>query len=83
MHVPLLMRYNYESHAVAGALVGLGSDYLMDGHFSQITRLTVSVGAALLLGAVKEYLLDKHPNNREIAPWGLGAAASLSFKYSF
>lgn len=83
MHVPALVEYSYESHAAAGALVALAVDGVLEGHTSKGMRLLVAVGSALALGAAKEYLLDLHPHNREIGPWGVGAAAALSLRFVF
>ncbi len=84
LHVPILVKYHQESHAVAGALTGLGVDYVLE-HSTRMNRplrFVVSVASALALGAVKEYCIDKHPNNKEIGPWGLGAAAALTISFS-
>ncbi len=83
MHVPLLVAHPYESHAAAGAIVGLATDALLRGHTSRGKRLLIAVGTALVIGTAKEYLVDHHARAWEIPPWGLGAAAALSFRYSF
>lgn len=83
MHIPLAVRYNYESHAVAGALTALAVDGLLEGRTSKGKRLCIAVASALALGSAKEYLLDQHPHNREISPWGIGAAAALSVRFAF
>jgi hypothetical protein len=83
-NVPYLVAHPYESHAAAGAVVGLALDeFLKRRQCSQPVRLCTCVLTALAIGTAKEYMVDLHARNWEIAPWGVGAAAALSFRYSF
>lgn len=85
MHVPLLVKYHQESHFTAGFLTGMGTDYLLTkcGVENKPIRFASSVGFALGLGTAKEYLIDKHPRNKEIGPWGIGAAVGVSIRWAF
>ncbi len=85
MHVPLLVKYSDASHAAAGAIVGVAVEQIMRAETpaSRIERLVSAAIAALAVGTAKEYLLDRHAHDREIPPWGVGACAALSFRYSF
>ncbi len=76
MHVPLLCRHWRESHAAAGAIVGAGMEWLMDGQdIHPVGKFIFATAAATLVGAGKEALLDKRAKGNEIVPWTLGAAA--------
>lgn len=83
LHVPLLVKYHQESHAVAGALVGLGTEAVFHNRLGFWPRLAIGVGTALAVGTFKEYVIDKHPRNKEIGPWGVGAAAAVTLSYTF
>lgn len=86
MHIPLLVKYHQESHAAAGALVGLGlNEYLKDNMptLKPIPRFVVCVATCLVLGYGKEHVADHHARNKEIPPWGWGCAAALTIRYVF
>lgn len=84
MHVPILCKHWRESHAVAGALVGLGVTSFLEHQTSigPVGRTLVGIGSALVLGYAKEALIDKHARYKEVTPWGIGAAAAcISFEF--
>lgn len=85
LHEPIAVHYNYESHALAGAVVGIAVEEILrkETPLNRIERLVTAAVAALAIGAGKEYLLDIHARPREIPPWGCGAAAAISFRYAF
>jgi hypothetical protein len=84
LHIPLLVKHHQESHAVAGALVGLGMDWYLKEvtPLRPIPRAAIAIGTALLVGTFKEHVMDRHPRNKEIGPWGVGAAAALALEYT-
>lgn len=85
-NVPLLVKHHQESHFMAGAVVGLGMDaYLREvsPHLKPLPRFLISVATALTIGTFKEHVMDHTPRNKEIGPWGLGAAAALSIRFTF
>lgn len=83
MHVPVLVAYNYESHGGAGAIVGLAVNEVLPKRMPKIARLGIATLTAVAIGTGKEYVLDQKARPREIWPWGVGAAAALSFRFSF
>lgn len=80
MHVPLLCKYNQESHAVAGALTAVAVSEIGGPDLKLFPRLCVSVAAALVIGTGKEYLIDRNPRPSEIPAWAAGAAV-VAFAY--
>lgn len=83
MHIPVLVKYNYESHALAGAIIGIIVALGIGHHLPRIAILGIAGGAALIFGAAKEYVLDINARPREISPWGLGAAAAVAVRFAF
>ncbi len=89
-NVPLLVTYHQPAHAVAGALLGVGTDFAirrflpMRSREGKVVRVVTAVGVALVAGTVKEYLIDRHPRDKEIGPWGVGAgAAALACEFTW
>jgi hypothetical protein len=82
MHVPLACKYHQESHAIAGGLVGVIVGETGGKGMRFLPRLCVSVGAALVAGTVKEYVIDHHARPSEIPPWALGAGV-VAVAYEF
>lgn len=82
-HDSIFFKYDKESHAAGGAIIGITLGLVLQGHLPHWAILSVAVIAAILVGTHKEYFLDKNPDNRDISFWGLGAAAALSVLFSF
>lgn len=76
-----LVQHDTESHAVAGAIVATGMDYITRP-LPQPWRGALAIGTAGMAGVIKE-ATDRHFNARDAVMWVVGAGVSFTWTWTY
>ncbi len=76
-----LVRHDTESHAVAGAIVTTGIDYILRP-MPQPWRGALAVGTAGAAGVLKE-MTDQHFSAKDAAMWVVGGGITFAWTWTY